>query len=235
LPDYNAPQVSFSAQTLSIPEGNKDTTVQLGIQLKGENRTQVMVKYQVNGLTATAGSDYEAITEGKIFIKPGEISVSIPFKIFGDAVKETDEKIEIVIVQGLNATVIEPTRLTLTLVNDDFSLIDKINIHNEIYITENELFRLHANRRSANNLLALNDNNNLQNINTLNLNKAKNEFSIQDSLLLVLDENDPEDDLYRDDPLSETSNNENNKEISKSNLADTIIDDEITLTVTSQV
>ena len=94
LPDYNAPQVSFIAQALSFPEGNKDTTIQLGVQLKGENRTQVMVKYQVNGLTATAGSDYEAITEGKIFMKPGELTVSIPIKIFGDAVKETDEKLE---------------------------------------------------------------------------------------------------------------------------------------------
>jgi beta-glucanase (GH16 family) len=135
LPDYNAPQVSFIAQTLSIPEGNKDTTIQLGIQLKGENRTQVMVKYQVIGLTATPGSDYEAITEGKIFMKPGELSVSIPIKIFGDAVKETDEKIEIVLLQSLNATLSEPIRTTITLVNDDFSLVDKINIPKTGYIS----------------------------------------------------------------------------------------------------
>lgn len=135
LPDYNAPQVSFSAQTLSIPEGNKDTTILLGIQLKGENRTQVMVKYQVNGLTATPGSDYEAITEGKIFMKPGELTVSIPIKIFGDAVKETDEKIDIVLIQALNATLSEPTRMTITLVNDDFSLVDKINIPKTGYIS----------------------------------------------------------------------------------------------------
>jgi beta-glucanase (GH16 family) len=135
LPDYNAPQVSFIAQTLSIPEGNKDTTIQLGIQLKGENRTQVMVKYQVNGLTATPGSDYEAITEGKIFMKPGELAVSIPIKIFGDAVKETEEKIDIVLIQALNATLSEPTRMTITLVNDDFSLVDKINIPKTGYIS----------------------------------------------------------------------------------------------------
>ena len=135
LPDYNAPQVSFSAQTLSIPEGNKDTTIQLGIQLKGENRTQVMVKYQVNGLTATPGSDYEAITEGKIFMKPGELNVSIPIKIFGDAVKETDEKIDIVLIQALNAILSEPTRMTITLINDDFSLVDKINIPKTGYIS----------------------------------------------------------------------------------------------------
>lgn len=135
LPDYNAPQVSFIAQTLSIPEGNKDTTIQLGIQLKGENRTQVMVKYQVNGLTATPGSDYETITEGKIFMKPGELAVSIPIKIFGDAVKETDEKIDIVLIQALNATLSEPTRMTITLVNDDFSLVDKINIPKTGYIS----------------------------------------------------------------------------------------------------
>lgn len=135
LPDYNAPQISFSSGSISIPEGNKDTTIQLGIQLKGENRTQVMVKYQVNGLTATAGSDYEAITEGKIFIKPGEFTVFIPIKIFGDAVKETDEKIDIVLIQALNATLSETTRITITLVNDDFSLIDKINIPKTGYIS----------------------------------------------------------------------------------------------------
>ncbi len=135
LPDYNAPQVSFIAQALSIPEGNKDTTIQLGIQLKGENRTQVMVKYQVNGLTATPGSDYEEITEGKIFIKPGELTVFIPIKIFGDAVKETDEKIDIVLIQALNANLSETTRITITLVNDDFSLIDKINIPKTGYIS----------------------------------------------------------------------------------------------------
>ena len=135
LPDYNAPQGSFIAQALSIPEGNKDTTIQLGIQLKGENRTQVMVKYQVNGLTATPGTDYEEITEGKVFIKPGELTVFIPIKIFGDAVKETDEKIDIVLIQALNATLSEPTRSTITLDNDDFSLIDKINIPKTGYIS----------------------------------------------------------------------------------------------------
>jgi beta-glucanase (GH16 family) len=135
LPDYQAPQISFLSASLTIPEGNKDTTILIGIQLKGENRTQVMVSYQVNALTATAGVDFEAITEGKVFLKPGEFSVSIPLKIFGDAVKENDEKLEIIILQALNARVVEPSRFTLTLVNDDFSLIDKINIPKTGYIS----------------------------------------------------------------------------------------------------
>lgn len=135
LPNYNAPQVSFISQTLAVPEGNKDTIISIGIQLKGENRTQVMIKYQVNGITASPGSDYESISEGKVFLKPGEFTVSIPIRIFGDAIKETDEEIEVVLVQTLNAKLAEPNRFMLTLINDDFSLIDKINIPKTGYIS----------------------------------------------------------------------------------------------------
>lgn len=92
LPDYAAPIISFSTSSLSVPEGNKDSTILVGVQLKGENRTQVLVKYQVNGATAVAGTDFEAVADGKLFFKPGKHSDSFLSKYMAMLLKKQMKK-----------------------------------------------------------------------------------------------------------------------------------------------
>ncbi len=78
----------------------------------------VEVEYHTEDITATAGADYEALN-GKVTVNPGENSVTIPIKILGDTVKESNETFSLILGVGGGDFVIPDSNITVTIIDDD--------------------------------------------------------------------------------------------------------------------
>jgi Ca2+-binding RTX toxin-like protein len=98
---------SMSVAPVFVPaEGNTgSTTVALTISLSAISSTPITVNYATADGTATAGSDYAALT-GSVIFAPGETSKTVNVSISGDVLDEVDETIafNLTSTQTLNAS-----------------------------------------------------------------------------------------------------------------------------------
>jgi alpha-tubulin suppressor-like RCC1 family protein len=80
----------------------------------------VLVTWSVTGGTAAAGSDFKGITKPKTTkIKAGKTTAAAPITLYGDAVDEPDETVQITISGVAGATLSGSSTGAVTIVDDD--------------------------------------------------------------------------------------------------------------------
>lgn len=109
---------ALSIGSVSANEGNAGTTaLSFPVSLSVPASTTVSVAYATADGTATAPSDYLAVS-GKLTFGPGEKVKEIPVAVVGDTTMEQNEAFTVTISQAGNATIAQATA-TGTITNDD--------------------------------------------------------------------------------------------------------------------
>jgi hypothetical protein len=100
-------------------EGNSGTTsFDFTVTLSPPSNQTVTVNYATADGTATAGSDYVAITPTQLTFAPGETRKTITMTVNGDATVEPDETFVVELSSAINADIGTPEG-TGTIMNDD--------------------------------------------------------------------------------------------------------------------
>jgi hypothetical protein len=108
--------VRLAAADAGIAEDAGSATIT--VTLNKEQGAAVTVDYATRDGTATAGSDYTAIT-GTLTFLPGETSKSLAIPITGDSADEVDETLQLTLSSATNAVLTGPSTITVTIVDDD--------------------------------------------------------------------------------------------------------------------
>ncbi len=110
---------ALSISDVAIDEGNAGTTnAVFDVALSGPSFQDVTVQYSTADGTATAGSDYVAITPQTLIIPAGQITRTITVTINGDTTYEDDETFLVNLSAAGNATIADGQGLG-TIRNDD--------------------------------------------------------------------------------------------------------------------
>lgn len=111
------PTVSISNGAAA--EGNSGTSSgSVTVALSAPSASDVAVSYTTSDGTATAGSDYVAVSAGTVVIPAGELSRPAPVVVVGDRDYEEAETLVVTLVNPLGATL--GTAIgTLTILNDE--------------------------------------------------------------------------------------------------------------------
>ena len=114
--------LGFASKAYHVIEGGGSITVQ--VTRSGATDSQLTVEYATQDLTATAGSDYVAVTNGTLTFARGESAQNITIKVLDDDVVEADEQflIKLLKTSSPDTATISPdlATTTITIVNDDF-------------------------------------------------------------------------------------------------------------------
>ena len=116
--DDDAPSLSISSP--SVGEGDSGTAnLTFTVTLSAASGKQVTANYVDAGTgTATAGTDYTALTAGSLTFAAGETSKTITVSVTGDTLDEGDETVEVKLSGAANATIATATG-TGTITDDD--------------------------------------------------------------------------------------------------------------------
>jgi len=115
---YSPGTPSIAINDLSITEGNSGTKVAtFTISLSQPAAKAVTVAFTTSNGTATAGSDYQAVS-GTVTFAPGVITQTISVTVMGDTVVEPSETFNVLLSNPVNAT-LASTKATGTIVDDD--------------------------------------------------------------------------------------------------------------------
>jgi CSLREA domain-containing protein len=99
-------------------EGNSGTTnFNWTVSLSSTPVVTATVNYQATGLSATAGTDFIAVS-GVLTFAPGETSKTLTVPVIGDTVVEPDEVVRVVFSNAVNAGILS-TFTNATIINDD--------------------------------------------------------------------------------------------------------------------
>lgn len=112
---------AMSITDVTQAEGSSGTTAFVfTVSLFRPTSKTVNVSYSTQDETATAGSDYTAVTNQTLTFAPNETSKQITISVMGDGVREGEEKFSVVLSNVANATLLKATG-TATVQNDDIS------------------------------------------------------------------------------------------------------------------
>jgi hypothetical protein len=113
-----APLPSLSIDDVSQAEGNGGATnLAFNVTLSAPSTSPITVNYSTADGTASAGSDYSAVS-GTITFAPGQTSRQIVVPVLGDATQEANETFVVKLAGASGATLARP-QATGTIVNDD--------------------------------------------------------------------------------------------------------------------
>jgi len=108
----------LSVGDVTVTEGDSGTKpANFVVTLSPANALPVQVNYATADGTATAGSDYIAVS-GTLTFNPGETSKTVTVNVLGDTNDEPDETFTLNLSNGSNADIIDPQG-TATIVDDD--------------------------------------------------------------------------------------------------------------------
>ena len=115
--------LSLGARDTWVLEGQDGTrtavfNVQLSAPQVGQNVTVSVATSTANGSTATAGTDYVALSATTLTFTPGQTSKTVAVTVKGDEVDEPNEKISLVLSSPSGATVAD-TVAQAFIVDDD--------------------------------------------------------------------------------------------------------------------
>ena len=116
LNDDTAIRISDSVSNLEGDSGQQGYL--FTVSLEKPSALPVTVNFASADGTASAGSDYTALTPGTLTFAPGETSKIITVEVLGDATHETDETFSVVLSGPVNAGIAGSTA-TGTIRNDD--------------------------------------------------------------------------------------------------------------------
>ncbi|MCP3954329.1 MAG: DUF1566 domain-containing protein [Desulfobacterales bacterium] len=118
----DASQISISVD--NVDEGDSGTTEALAtVMLSKQSNKEVTVKLNSEDVTATAPSDYTAISNKEITFTAGETSQEVSISIHGDTTVESDEQLKLVLTDPTNAT-LYTSEVLLTILEDEPLLND---------------------------------------------------------------------------------------------------------------
>ena len=119
IDDDGPPEVSFSAASFNIIEGDSGSTnVTITATLSAVSGQPVSVNYGTSGDTATNGVDYTD-TSGTLNFAAGDTDKTFTVSIIGDEVFEGDETVDLTLSVPVSATLGAPSSAILTIVDDD--------------------------------------------------------------------------------------------------------------------
>ncbi|MEI6239399.1 MAG: Calx-beta domain-containing protein [Planctomycetia bacterium] len=110
---------SVSISSASILEGNSGSrTLAFLVSLTAPAAVTTTVSFRTSDGSATAGSDYQGITNGTVTFRVGQRTATIVVQVYGDTSVESDETFQIELFNPVNATLGISTAVG-TLLNDD--------------------------------------------------------------------------------------------------------------------
>jgi beta-glucanase (GH16 family) len=115
-PEAQLPVVSVA--DIQFPEGNVTNTVSIPVKLSEASSANVVLNFSTKDLSAAAGVDYVSQSNSQLIIAAGETQGVITVSLLGDNVFEPNETFEIVLLQAINAQIIE-SKAVITIANDD--------------------------------------------------------------------------------------------------------------------
>jgi hypothetical protein len=110
-------EVSFVSDASLRYEAGGSNTLDF-VMLSDLRSTNVSVDYTVIGGTATRDVDY-TLDDGTMTFEPGQKLRSVPILITDDVIDDDNETIIVQLSNPVNADLIEPTVVTMTIVDDD--------------------------------------------------------------------------------------------------------------------
>src|SRR5687768_16394264 len=96
---------SLSINDVTQAEGNAPNTMTFAVTLSGAADQPVMVNYSTANGSATAPSDFTAVTGELLTFSPGETTRFITVTIIGDTVAEADESFSVILSNAVNAMI----------------------------------------------------------------------------------------------------------------------------------
>lgn len=112
----NDANVRFSAATYTVSEADGTATITVG--RLGAITSAVTVDYATSDGTATAGSDYAAVS-GTLTFAAGVTTATFSVSILSDSVSEGDETVQLTLTNAVGATLVAPSTAVLTITNVD--------------------------------------------------------------------------------------------------------------------
>jgi Calx-beta domain len=128
---------TLAINNVTLAEGNSGTTAfNFTVTLSAARATAVTVNYATSNGTATAGSDYAAVS-GTLNFAPGVLTQPVTVNVNGDTTVEPDETFLVTLSGPVNATIANAQGAgTGTIVNDDAAVIlPTLSINN---VSQNE-------------------------------------------------------------------------------------------------
>ncbi len=113
------PTVQFNTNNYQVNENAG--TAAITVTLSASYPLTATVNFATSDGTATAGSDYTAVT-GTLTFAPGQTSRTFGVPIINDLFKEPNETLNLILSGAGNAVLGLPNPATLTIVNDDYAL-----------------------------------------------------------------------------------------------------------------
>ena len=108
---------SMAINSLSLFEGDSETTFEFKVRLSAAYTQEVSVDYSTVAGSAMATDDYEA-TSGSLTFAPNEVEQFIEVKIIADTLREGDEEFKVQLSNPVNAT-LTTAEGTAVIRNDD--------------------------------------------------------------------------------------------------------------------
>ena len=126
--DDAAPTVSIDSPSVTEGTGATGGTLRFTVSLSAASGKQVTVAYADAGTgTATSGTDYTAITAGRLTFAVGTTTQTIDVTVTGDATDEADETVAVTLSTPTNATLAAAATGTGTVTDDDAAPTVSIN------------------------------------------------------------------------------------------------------------
>ncbi len=126
--DLQVPVARLSIDDLAIDEGRSNSSIYISLRLSAPASQPVTVYLKAVSGTATAGEDFQELTNALVVFEPGDLQESYKVNIIGDDEFEGDETFTIE-VESIENAEIEDGSATITLLGDD--------IDTSLFIPEN--------------------------------------------------------------------------------------------------
>ncbi len=115
-PLLNLPKIEV--EDVTVQESDEDQTIQLEINLTGDNPTNAIISFAAVSGTAESPDDYKLLTTERLLFAAGETTKTIEIKITADEGKEPVEEFQIRFYNPLNVA-IEKDVINVTIQDDD--------------------------------------------------------------------------------------------------------------------
>jgi hypothetical protein len=109
----------LSISNATVTEGNSGTSaLNFTVSLSAASSQNVTVNYSTANGTASAGADYQTVTNGTVTIAAGQTSANATVQVIGDTLDEQNETLSVTLSNAQGATISQATA-TGTIVDDD--------------------------------------------------------------------------------------------------------------------
>lgn len=120
---FRSAEPALAISDVTVAEGSLGLTdAVFTVALSAASSSTVEVSVQSADGTATAGSDYQALSSASLIFTSGEVSKTVTIPVIGDEEVEVDETFSVTLSNATNA-VISDSQAVANIANDDFPSI----------------------------------------------------------------------------------------------------------------